>query len=129
MGNIKSKTRCYILDDYNNKHYLNVSNFKVHNEECFIFFSVNRKFFSREIQLFIYKEPKNKNETKNYIIQLGIDLDKNNLTLNKNGKEEYYEYVEFIPDERMRITIRLDLNFKIKMVVFRFESKNLHKIN
>jgi|TARA_B110000261_G_C12852805_1_gene265039 hypothetical protein len=129
MGNYKSKTKCYILDDFNKKHTLEISDFKVHNQECFIFFKTKKPFNSKEIQLFIYKEPNKKNEIRKYIIQSGFNLDEKNLTYTKNGKQEYLEFIEFIPNDSMKISIRLDMNFKIKLVVFRFKSKDLHIIN
>ena len=95
----------------------------------FIFFQTNKPFISKEIQLFIYKEPNKKNEVKKYIIQTGFDLDEKNLTYTKNGKQEYLEFIEFIPSDSMRISIRLDMNFKIKLVLFRFQSRDLHRIN
>lgn len=129
MGNSKSKTNCYVLDDYNHKHLFEVSNIKVHNEECFIFFKAKKPFKSKEIQLFIYKEPEKKNEIRKYIIQTGFDLDEKNLTFTKNQKEEYYECIEFIPVDKTRLSIKLDIKFRITNVVFRFDSKKLYRVH
>mgnify|MGYP005648900089 FL=1 len=127
MGNsLKSNTKCYIRDDYDKKHTFNIDTFKVHHKEVFIFFKT-KPFYSNGIQLFIYREKRN-NPTE-YIVNIETTFeDKKKLIYNKFGDKEFYEYIETFPDN-IKVSIRLTMDYKISLVVFKFLSKNLYKIN
>ena len=89
---------------------------------------------SEENRLQSENNTENINELTDVRSQLGKDptgkrKNKCCWTYIKNGKQEYLEFIEFIPSDSMRISIRLDMNFKIKLVVFRFQSKDLHRVN
>jgi hypothetical protein len=128
MGNsLKTNARCYILDNYNKKHIFDIEMTEVHNNDAFIFFKT-KPFYSNEIQLFIYKKPeKNTNNPIEYLVNLEINLEEEMLIYNKLGNNEFYEYSETFNDN-IKVSIRLTMEYKISLVVFKLLSKNLYKI-
>ena len=42
MGINNSKTKCYLMDDFNKKHNLYQKNFTIYNEEVFMFFNLKQ---------------------------------------------------------------------------------------
>ena len=124
MGINNSKTKCYILDDLNKKHILNQKNYKVHQNEVFMFFNLNKPLLIKEGQLFIYQDGK----VKKYIVNQDIKVEKENLSLLKMGDKEYYEFTINLPELR-KVSFRLNKEYKLECLVFKFNSRDLHKIN
>lgn len=122
MGNKLSN--CYILDDFNKKHNFYQFDMKIYQNQVFFFYQTKKPFYSKEIQLFIYSKSK-KNNTLNYLLNLDLELE--NLNLIENAKTKYYEFIEETPE--YKISIRLDLNKKIKQILFKIDSKDLYKLD
>ena len=128
MGSLQSKTKCFILDEYNKKYYLFLSDFKIYHKEVFMFYSIKKSIYLNEVQLFIYKEPKKKNEIRKYIVNLDLKIDKKNLKFIKTGNTGYFEYSITLPENR-RITFRFNKEHKFTCLVFKFDANDLHKVN
>jgi len=123
MGNKISNTKCYILDEFHNKHFFQKYDLKIYQNQAFIFFKTKKPFYTKDIQLFIYKI--GKNNIINYLANKNINLE--NLDFIKNHDIEYYEFVEETLE--YKISIRLNTDKKITTVVIKFKSKELYKYN
>ena len=119
-----SKTKCYLLDDLNKKHNLYQKNFTIYNEEVFMFFNLNKPLLIKEGQLFIYQDGK----VKKYIVNQDFKIEKENLSILKMGDREYFEYKLNVNQFR-EVSFRLNKEYKIECLVFKFNSRDLHKIN
>ena len=124
MGINNSKTKCYLLDDFNKKHNLYQKNFTIYNEEVFMFFNLNKPLLTKEGQLFIYQDGK----VKKYIVNQDFKIEKENLSILKMGDREYFEYKLNLNQFR-EVSFRLNKEYKIECLVFKFNSRDLHKIN
>ena len=124
MGINNSKTKCYLLDDFNKKHNLYQKNFKIYQEEVFMFFYLNKPLLIKDGQLFIYQDGK----VKKYIVNLDFKIEKDNLSSLKMGNKEYYEFTINLPESR-KLSFRLNKEYKLECLVFKFNSRDLHKIN
>jgi hypothetical protein len=124
MGINNSKTKCYILDDFNKKHNLIQKKYKIYQEEVFMFFYLNKPLLIKDGQLFIYQDGK----VKKYIVNQDFKIEKDNLSLLKIGDKEYYEFTINLQESR-KISFRLNKEYKLECLVFKFNSRDLHKIS
>ena len=128
MGN--SQNKCYILDEFQKKHILIKKEFNIYQDQSFIYFTPKKKFKTQEIELFISKNA-NKNNNINYILNANISLDELKYTKNLHLKyykgTHYYEVINECLD--YKISVKLNLNYEIFLIVIKFHTKDLHKIN